>query len=221
MYTLMMRVVLGICFLAFSLVSWGEEGLLELPDQSVYAKDGLFLKVVLVDDPKEFLAEWSKPPGQREPGIKTRTTFHHGDVVFPAVMYSTSALTPDGMANITCDLLFRRPDGSIYEHMENLPVVDGKPPKGVGLSKAKTALKIEDKDPAGQYTLKVTLTDNVRKETVEMLFQFSVVDEKGSDTTGVKAPVNPDLLHRDEVGPSPTPYPSWSGRVRSATGEPL
>lgn len=219
----MKRFVLGICFLAYSLVSKGGEGLLELPDQSVYAKDGLFLKVALVDDPKEFLEEWSKPPQLREPGLKTRTAFHRGEIVFPAIMYSTTALTPDGKANITCDLLFRRPDGSVYERMENLPVVDGKPPKDVALGKSKAGLKIEDTDPPGRYTLKVTLTDHVRNETVEMLFEFTVVGggDGSSTATDEPAPVNPDLLHRDETAPSPTPYPSWNGRVRSASGDPL
>ncbi|MEI6278944.1 MAG: hypothetical protein WCQ16_06125 [Verrucomicrobiae bacterium] len=171
----MKRVALGICLLV-PLVSPGEEGLIEHADQSIYAKDGLFLKVALVEDPRAFLAEWSRPSRLQTPEIRTRTSFHRGDIVFPAVMYSTNALTPEGRADITYNLLFRRPDGSIYERLQDLTVVDGPPPKGLGLCKAKAGLKIEGNDPFGEYTLKVTITDKIKDVTVEMLFLFSVTD---------------------------------------------
>lgn len=208
------RAALGILFLAFSFVSRGEEGLRELPDQSVYAKDGLYLKVALLDDPKEFLSEWARRAGPEGTAIKTRTSFHRGEVVFPAVMYSTNALTPGGEADITCTLLFRHPDGSIYEHLQDLTVVKGVPPKGIGLSKAKAGLKIEDKDPFGEYTLKVTITDKIKDVTVEMLFNFSVIDP---DAKPPEVPVAGS--NEPGVDSEPSPTPLSTSRVRSFSSD--
>ena len=194
-------------FFAFSLVSQAEDGLIESADQSIYSKDGLFLKVALIDNPQEFLGEWRKPSRPQTPTVRTRTVFHRGDVVFPAVMYSTRALNSEGKADIVYTLLFRRPDGSIYEHLENLTVVDGVPPKGIGLCKAKAALQIEDKDPFGEYTLKATITDKIKDVTVEMLFTFTVADPdaKAVENTVTSEPEAPEA--------SPTPLPTT--RVRS------
>jgi len=204
----MNRILIGILFLASPLASRGEEGLHESADQGIYSKDGLFLKVALVDDPKEFLAEWKKSPTS-PPAIKTRTSFRRGETIFPAVMYSTHSLTPEGKADIIYTLLFRRPDGSIYENPQDLTVVDGPPPKGVGLCKAKAGLKIEDTDPFGEYTLKATITDRIKDVTVEMLFKFSVVDPNA------KPPETqtPESTEPEVPEPSPTPLPTT--RVRS------
>jgi len=192
-----LRGVCGVFLWVCLFFARGEEGLLELADQSVYVKDGLYLKVALLEKPREFLAEW-KQSGQL-PAVETRTTFQRGDIVFPAVMYSTNAVDSEGRADITYTLLFRRPDGSIYEHMKDLTVIKGVPPKGVGLGQAQGGLKIEEGDPEGEYTLKVTVTDNLKNVTVEMLFHFQVAGAKGG-TLVQEEPVS----RRD-----------WEKRVRS------
>lgn len=172
------------------------------------------------DAPKEFLAEWAHRTGMQAPPIKTRTSFHRGEVVFPAVMYSTDARSPNGEAEITCTLLFRKPDGSIYEKLEDLKVVKGPPPEGVGLSEVRAGLKIEDTDPFGEYTLKVTITDKIKDVTVEMLFRFSVIDPdaKPADpiVTDRESPADPVHPESTQTA-SPTPQPT--SRVRSFSGD--
>ena len=206
----MNRISVSIFLLLLSLVSHGEEGLLESADQSIYTKDGLFLKVALLDDPKAFLAEWKNPSRSQPPAVRTRTTFHRGEIIFPAVLFSTNALTPDGKANITYTLLFRRPDGSIYENPKDLTVVDGPPPKGIGLAKASAGLKIEDNDPFGEYVLKATITDKIKDVTVEMLFSFSVVDPNAKPPE-ISAPASSEP--EPPAVESPTPLPTT--RMRS------
>ncbi|MFZ4776443.1 MAG: hypothetical protein ACOYM3_13810 [Terrimicrobiaceae bacterium] len=201
--------------MAFSPLSWGEDGLHELPDQSIYVKDGLFLKVALLDNPQSFLAEWNNPLRAQAPTIKTRTVFHRGEVVFPVVLYSTNGLTPEGKAEITYSLLFRRPDGSIYENPQNLTVVNGVPAKGVGLCKDKAGLKIEENDPFGDYMLKVMITDKVKDVPVEMLFTFSVVDPAAT-------PAVPPLTAgsvEEEVPAAKSPKPQDTGRMRSFSSD--
>lgn len=203
----MNRLAMALILWTFSLPLRCEEGFLEAPDQSIYTKDGLFLKVALLDDAKAFLAEWKK--SGLPPPLRTRTVFRRGDTIFPAVMYSTNALSPDGKADIAYTLLFRRPDGSIYENPQDLTVVDGLPPKGVGLCKAKAGLKIEDTDPFGEYTLKVTITDKIKEVTVEMLFKFSVVDPNA------KPVENSPPLNSEPAPPEPSPTPLPTTRMRS------
>lgn len=203
----MSRFVVVLFLLTVTIVSRGEEGLIESADQSIYAKDGLYLKVALLDDPKTFLADWRD--GSPLP-LRTRTSFHRGDIVFPAVMYSTNALNAEGKADITYTLLFRRPDGSIYEHLQDLVVVNGVPRKGIGLCKARSALRIEDKDPFGDYTLKVTITDKIKDVTVEMLFTFSVIDPTAKPT-----PTPPTDSTEPEVPAVESPTPVPTTRMRS------
>lgn len=204
----MRRVVIGFFVMTFCLIAWAEEGLHESADQAIYSKDGLFLKVALLDDPKAFLADWAKSSNVSPPLIKTRTVFHRGETVFPAVMFSTHSLTPDGHVDMTYTLLFRRPDGSIYEHLQDVPLADGPPPKGIGLSKTKAGLKIEETDPLGEYTLKVTITDKVKDVSVEMLFHFTVVDPNAK-------PVEPPPpLSREPESPESSPTPLPTTRVR-------
>lgn len=202
----MIRIAVAFFILTVPLVSRGEEGLIESADQCIYAKDGLYLKVALLDDPKAFLAAWREGG---PPPLRTRTSFHRGDIVFPAVMYSTNALNGEGKADITYTLLFRRPDGSIYEHMQDLVVVNGTPRKGIGLCKARSALQIEDTDPFGDYTLKVTITDKIKDVSVEMLFTFSVVDPNAKSGPTPQESTEPEAPAVE----SPTPMPTT--RMRS------
>lgn len=206
----MNRLMYSVLFVVGMYPAHGEDGLRELPDQSIYAKDGLFLKVALLDDPKAFVSEWMS--GRTKPALRTKTVFHRGDVVFPAVMFSTKSLNPEGKAHIEYTLLFRRPDGSIYEHLQNLTVVNGPPSNEIALSKDRAGLKIEETDPFGDYTLKATITDKVKEVSVEMLFTFSVVDPAAK-------PVDPPapVSREPEVLPSPTPHPTTRMRPFSSS----
>ncbi len=211
----MNRLVTGILLFLFSFLSRGEDGLHELPDQSIYIKEGLYLKVALLDDPQAFLAEWNNPLRTQSPVIKTRTVFHRGEIIFPVVLYSTNGLTPEGTADITYTMLFRRPDGSIYERLEDRVVVNGIPPKGVGICKDKVGLKIEEKDPFGEYTLKVTITDKVKNVPVEMLFNFSVVDPAASPADSPLSAGGGE----EAVPGAKSPKPPDSGRMRSFSSD--
>ena len=152
------------------------------PDQGRYAKNGLFLWVALAEDAQGFLREWAQPSQPNTPVIKTRTSFHRGEIVFPAIMFSTDGLTADGKADITYRFVFQRPDGSVYEDMTGV-VINGTPAKGIGIFKDMAGLKIEDTDPFGVYTLNVTITDRVKNVSVDMPFAFTVTDKDVKQTT--------------------------------------
>jgi len=204
----------------FPLTARTEPGLAVQADQGVYFKDSLFLRVLLAEDPKSFLDQWSKAA---KPGVeifKTKTSFHRGDTVYPAVIFATSNISLDGFADLSYSVLIRRPDGSIYENLENLTVVKGIPPSGAALSEKKVGLKIEETDPFGEYTVKVTITDNLRQVPVEMLFKFTVIDPTALIQPSVLTPPNSerpadgDPTLPDATSPAPTAPPA-TGRVRS------
>lgn len=206
-----MRALTGLFLCALACSALATDGLIEGDDQTVYVKDGLYLKIALIDDPRSFLQAW-KDNGQLVlPPIQTRTTFRRGEVVFPAITFSTNARNADGEADIACDLLFRRPDGTIYDHMKDLVVIKGPPPKGPSLAKDNAALKIESTDPTGDYTAKATFTDKVRGETVEMILRFRVVaEDEPSTETGPATASKPNASD----DPSPAPRRDWGSRIR-------
>lgn len=166
----------GLIFFLIAPCAPADDALRMEADQARYRKDGLFLWVALADDPEAFLSEWQNPSKPNTPVIKKRTAFHRGDIVFPAVMYSTDGLTADGNAMITYDMLVKKPDGSVYEDMKDLVAVMGPPPKGVGLGRAMMGVKIEETDPLGPYTLNLKIRDQVKNVTVEMPFIFTVTE---------------------------------------------
>lgn len=193
-------------------------------DQAVYNKDGLILWVVLVDNPDSFLREWVNPATPGSPRIQGRTAFHRGDIVLPAILYQTDGLTPEGRADIRYSFIFKRPDGSIYEEMKDKVVVDGMPPKGVGLFREMMGLKIEDTDPIGPYSLLVEVTDRVKNVTVTMPFVFTVTDpemEKQVLEAAAPAafPATPPVPATPTV-PTTAPVGGAGTRVRSATQSP-
>ena len=151
------------------------DGLKIQPDKAVYNKDGLLIMVALVDDAYGFLEEWKKPSLADTPVVKTRTTFHRGEIVFPAINFSTDTLDSAGKANIVFDLLILRPDGSSYVDTKNKIVVDGIPPKGMGLVQDQIALKVENHDPYGKYKIRVKITDKNKKVSVDIPLAFDVV----------------------------------------------
>lgn len=155
--------------------SWAQDMELEA-DQGFYHRDGLKVWVGLVHNADSFLREWKDPVVPGSPRVRTSTTFHRGDIVLPAILFQTDAVKPDGRADIRYRMEFRRPDGSVYEIFEDKVVVDGIPPKAVGLFQEMMGLKIEDDDPYGVYSLKVEVTDRVKNVTFEMPFMFTVVD---------------------------------------------
>ena len=173
----MHRLLLTLLLVCFSKAFCADDALLVQSDQAFYRKDGLFLWVALADSPESFLAEWNHPSNPQAPEIRRRTTFHRGEIVFPALMFATDGLTPEGDAMITYSLLFKKPDGSVYEDMQNLVAVLGPPTKGLGLAKAMAGIKLEDTDPLGPYSLTVKITDQVKNVSVEMPFVFLVADE--------------------------------------------
>jgi len=196
--------------LCSSAPAWPLEGLTLQNDQATYSKDGLFLRVLLAQSPENLVKEWSKPSLPETPVLATRTRFQRGEIVFPAILYATNTLDPEGKAKITYGFCFRRPDGSIYEESSGLTVVDGPPPSGIGLFKEMTALRIEDDDPLGEYRLDVRITDHVRDTVVEIPFTFHV-EEKGSRSPSLIDPPGdlgikdrPSLLDR-ETPPAASP----------------
>lgn len=184
-------------------------------DQGRYAKNGLFLWVALAEDAQGFLREWARPSQQNTPVIKTRTSFHRGDIVFPAIMFSTNALTPEGKADIVYQFVFLRPDGTVYEDMEGV-VINGKPANGIGIFKDMAGLKIEESDPLGVYTLNVKITDRIKNVTVEMPFAFTVTEKDARKTTILTPSIAADEEAKpvDSVMDVPT-SPTGRARVRS------
>jgi hypothetical protein len=202
--------VSGLFFFLLTHGTFGEEAMAVEADEARYRKDGLFLWVALADDPDAFLSEWQNPSKPNTPVIKTRTAFHRGDIVFPALMYSTDGLTADGNAMITYDILVKKPDGSVYEDMRDLVAVPGAPPKGVGLGRAMMGVKIEETDPLGPYTLNVKIRDQVKNVTVEMPFIFTVTEKESNRTS---------LLDRDGDADEERPrFRAGSAPTLEATG---
>lgn len=140
-----------------------------------YNKNGLLVQVGIVEDPQSFLKEWNNTPFDHVAVVKTRETpFHQGDVMFPAIMFATDALSTEGKANITADMLIRKPDGTVSES-KGIVVCQSKPSNGLTLQAQCAAFRIENSDPVGLYKVMMKVTDHLKGVVIEAPLQFEVV----------------------------------------------
>jgi hypothetical protein len=84
-------------------------------------------------------------------------------------------------ANISVDIDLRRPDGSSSSHAKGAKCFKGKllgPPDHVFICAPVVTFIGETSDPAGTWSVRVTITDNLRKVSVPLSTSFVLLDEQ-------------------------------------------
>ena len=80
----------------------------------------------------------------------------HRDVpVFLTIFIAGPGVDASGAADVTADIVIRKPDGSVYFEGKEASCWSGKypyPPESMQVADAKIKLRIEPKDPPGKYS---------------------------------------------------------------------
>jgi TonB family protein len=140
------------------------------PVSAEYVHGGLNIYVRLIAD-EGFLALGDHPsPSQ----LVTQQVFHAGEYAIPAIMFETDAKDKDGNADLSYDLSVLKPDGSVFADYRGIAVWRGKPAPSMLAMQSPTMIHIKKGDPAGDYAVKVTVRENVKKLAVEFHLSLTV-----------------------------------------------
>lgn len=131
------------------------------------SRDGFGVLALSTPDYDGFMQAWAGPT---PPTLPITSTAERGQRVTLMLIFHGCQAGPDGNCNITADFSILRPDGSSYGEMPGAPVWRGPAVTGQTLRLAETgpALIVEPADPAGTWTLRARVTDQVRGVTVEV-----------------------------------------------------
>ena len=147
------------------------ERLPDTPDRKSVGEFGGNLLVV--KNPRAFIEEWQKP---ETPNITPASTAKRGDLLGAFVLFARCKPDAQGNCNSEVDYAVYKPDGSLYAERKAQPLWKEAPPPGtnIQLSKAILGIRIEEKDPAGEYVVKATVSDLNLQVSFELEAKFRV-----------------------------------------------
>jgi hypothetical protein len=97
--------------------------------------------------------------------------------VFVLIFFSNPKLGADGRANLGCDLDFIRPDGTVSVHQNDLVCFQGEVkggPYNVYLAAPVIGFTGDASDPAGTWTVQVSLRDKVSNTVLPLKTSFTL-----------------------------------------------
>ena len=133
--------------------------------------NGFGAHLIIVEDPKGFIEEWSKP---QTPNIKPVTDVKRGKVIGAFVLFAGCKPDSAGVCNSEVDYVVIKPDGSLYAERKGQPLWNEQAPpaKNIQLSKAILGIRMEPKDPAGEYKVRARVSDLNASITFELETKF-------------------------------------------------
>ena len=106
------------------------------------------------------------------------TTHVRRDVpVFLTFFITGPGLDASEAAEVTADIIVRKPDGTVYFEGKDAPCWTGKYPYSADSTQvgdAKVKLRIEPQDPAGEYSVEATVHDKIKKVDLTLKKTFDV-----------------------------------------------
>ena len=143
----------------------GDERVADTADRKSVNDFGV--QLLVVEDPRAFMEEWNKP---QTPNIKPITEVKKGVLIGAFVLFAGCKADAQGACNSEVDYTVYKPDGSVYAERKEQPLWKEPPPPGqnIQLSRAILGMRLESKDPTGEYKVKAKVTDLVANVTIEL-----------------------------------------------------
>jgi hypothetical protein len=172
-----MKIILAVFLMVLASVTvsaqWqkGNEKVEDTADRK--SLNGLAGHLLVVADPRGFIEEWTKP---QMPKIKPVSEVKRGELIGAFVLFAGCKQDSAGVCNSEVDYVVLKPDGSVYAERKALPLWKEQAPPGqnIQLSRAILAIRIESKEPAGEYKVKAKVTDINANVTLELETKFRV-----------------------------------------------
>ncbi len=121
-----------------------------------------------------FFQDWRKP---ETPSITPIDLAVRGQPLYTAIIFYGEARDNGGLANVSYDVTVRRPDGSIYDQRDSMIGYQALAPtsdRELQLGRNYLSIVIGNDDPAGTYTVEVTVHDKVGRVDLPLKQTFVV-----------------------------------------------
>ena len=121
-----------------------------------------------------FPQDWRKPEA---PTIDPVQIVLRGQTVYTAIIFYGEARTPAGLGNVSYDITVLRPDGTVYNRRDALVGFQNLAPadeRELQLGRNNVSISVGPDDPAGLYTVNVTMHDNVSRVDLPLKQTFVV-----------------------------------------------
>ena len=127
--------------------------------------------LIVVKDPRRFVEEWQKP---EMPKIRTVSEVKRGELVGAFVLFAGCKPDSSGVCNAEVDYVVLKPDGTVYAERKAQPVwkEEAPPAPNIQLSRAILAIRMESKDPTGEYKVKAKVSDLNANVTIDLETTF-------------------------------------------------
>ncbi|MEI8341134.1 MAG: hypothetical protein WCH43_06305 [Verrucomicrobiota bacterium] len=152
---------------------WTENGKPVTSKPNVNSKDGFSVMLFLTDDARMFDGRNKQGATGLEPLKKARRSVP----VYMAVLLSDPGVDAAGAADITFDMVVRKPDGVIFAQKKDAVCWKGKydvPAHYLQFSKGYMAIQINPGDLPGVYTVETVVRDHIKKLDVPVKTTFEV-----------------------------------------------
>ena len=149
----------------------GDERVADTADRK--SVNGFGGQLIIVENQRAFIEEWKKP---ETPKITPVKSVKRNVVVGAFVFFAGCKPDAQGVCNSEVDYFVYKPDGSIYAEQKALPLwkEQAPPTPNIQLSSAILAIRMEEKDPAGEYKVKAKVSDLNANVSFELETTFKV-----------------------------------------------
>ena len=156
--------------------SWRKNGKPVADTPNMKSKGGFGAQLFLTES-AQFFEDWNKPETPKLTTLEGDKA-HRNVPLFTAILFTDPGIDSEGSVDVTCDIVIRKPDGSIYGEQKGVLGWKGKylvPPHNLQLTQGRMGIRIEPQDPSGTYTVEVIVRDNIKKVELSLEATFKIV----------------------------------------------
>jgi hypothetical protein len=155
--------------------SWRKDGKAVADTANMKSKNGFGAQLFLTES-AQFFEDWSKPETPKLTTLEKEKA-RRNTPVFTAILIVDPGTDASGAANVTCDIVVRKPDGTVYGEQKDVIGWKGKyiaPAHNLQLTEGRMGIRIEPKDPSGIYTVEAIVRDNIKKVKLPLKATFEI-----------------------------------------------
>lgn len=157
-------------------VGWQDANGNPVPDSDSQKSVAGFGGLLVVTPDEDWEQKWNTPP-EVGPQFSHASVVEKGGKLFVLTTYTNPGVDDSGKAHVTLDIDVKRPDGSSSMHTEDAVCFEGEfsgPPHNVYLCGPVVGFVGEQSDPAGIWSVQITLTDEIRKVSMPLSTHFEL-----------------------------------------------
>lgn len=157
-------------------LGWRKDSTSIADSPNMKSKGGFGAELLLTES-TQFFDDWSKPEIPKLTTLENDKA-HRNVPLFTAILFVDPGTDTNGSADIPCDIIVRKPDGSLYGEQRNVVCFKGKyivPAHNLQLSQGRMGIRIEPQDPSGTYTVEATVYDHIKNVELPLRAKFQIV----------------------------------------------